>query len=382
MRLRLLLLIYHVGPAGMEQQLLHLADGLARDGHDVVVGCFDRNIDVASVERSGVRFVDLGTGGRRDRIAAVRRIGRLARTRDVVHCTGWDASLWGRVSAILAGRPVLVTDHSPDRGLDVSRSGASRERIIAWHNRLLDPMTYATIAVAARQLPVLRAEGVAAHKTVTIPNGVPVAQLRAEAGHGPTRAELGIPEDVPLVVQVARWERQKRQAVTYDAIKALREDLGDVHVAFVGGDGESLRAALEARIAEEGSDWAHVLGVRRDVPGLLALADVAVLPSSAEALPMAVIEAMAMGVPQVATDVGEVGRVLRTHGAGLVVDVDDLDGFRDGVRQVLTDEALAGRLREGARRGARDFDAREMVDRYTRLFAAAAAGRPPASAAP
>jgi glycosyltransferase involved in cell wall biosynthesis len=377
---RVLLLIYHVGPAGMEQQLLHLAEGLALDGHDVVVGCFDLNIDVSSVERSGVRFVKLGSGSRADRLLAVRRIGRLARGRDVVHCTGWDASLWGRVGAILAGRPVLVTDHSPDRGLDVSRDGASRQRVIGWHNRLLDPFTYATVAVAARQLPVLQAEGVRADKVVTIPNGVPVDRLQASAAAGPTRADLGIPDDAHLVVHVARFEVQKRQALTYDTVKALREELGDVHVAFVGGHGSGLKEELEARIAQDGSTWAHVLGIRRDVPALLALADLAVLPSSAEALPMAVIEAMAMGVPQVATDVGEVGGVLRENGAGLVVDRDDLDGFREACRRALADRELAAELHEGALRGARHFDAREMIDRYTRLFAAAAAGRPPASA--
>lgn len=361
----------------MEQQLLHLAEGLAREGHEVVVGCFDQNIDVSSVERSGVRFVDLGSGSRADRLVAVRHIGRLARRCDVVHCTGWDASLWGRLSAILARRPVLVTDHSPDRDLDVSRDGTSRRALIAWHNRVLDPFTYATVAVAARQLPVLREEGVAARKLVTIPNGVPVEQLRASAAGGPSRADLGVPADSRLVIHIARFHRQKRQAVTYEAVKALREELGDVHVAFVGGHGAALRQDLQARIDRDGADWAHVLGIRRDIPALLALADLAVLPSSAEALPMALIEAMAMGVPQVATDVGEMGGVLRAHGAGIVVQPDDLDGFRDGCRRVLADPALAAELREGAMRGARHFDADAMVARYAALFDAAAAGRPP-----
>ena len=382
MKRRLLLLVYQVGAAGMEQQMLHLAEALARRGDDVTVGSFGCWIDVTDAKEAGVRFVRLGRPrSRRDRVRAAPLIARLARDRDVVHCTGWDASLWGRLGGFLARRPVIVTDHSPSRAVDVSHGGARRDRLIALHNRLLDPLTYATVAVAERQVPVLRGEGVAERRIVQIPNGVPVDALRAAAQEGPTRAELGIPEGAKVVLQAARFEPQKRQHVTLDAVRRLREESGeDVHAVFCGIPGKSTEE-FEQHVAEDGGPWVHVLGPRRDVPGLLALADLAVLPSSAEALPMAVLEAMAVGAPQVATNVGEVGSILRSCEAGLVVEPDDTEGFFTACRSVLTDPAVADRLREGATRCAEEFDEARMTDHYAALFDAAIEGRPPASAA-
>jgi glycosyltransferase involved in cell wall biosynthesis len=379
---RLLLLVYQVGAAGMEQQMLHLAEALARRGDEVTVGSFGCWVDVSSAEAAGVRFVSLGRPRRRrDRIRAAPLIARLARERDLVHCTGWDASLWGRVGGILARRPVIVTDHSPDRAVDVSHRGKRRDRVIAWHNRVLDPLTYATVAVAERQVSVLRGEGVAEDRIVQIPNGVPVAALRSAAAQGPSRADLGIPDGAKVVLQVARFEPQKRHHVTLETVRRLREELGDdIHAVFCGIPGKT-SAEFEQRVADVGGDWVHLLGQRGDIPGLLALADVAVLPSSAEALPMAVLEAMAVGTPQVATAVGEVGAILQSCGAGLVVDSDDLDGFAAAVRDILTDDAVAERLRAGALQCADGFDETRMTDRYAALFDAAIAGRPPTTAA-
>jgi glycosyltransferase involved in cell wall biosynthesis len=369
----------------MERQLLHLAHGLAARGDDVAIACIHPwGIDFAEVMDAGVRILKVGRRHHRtDRLLAVARVARLARARDLVHCTGWDASLWGRIGGVLARRPVLVTEHTPGRETQVSEgSGASRAQLIAWHNRLLDPFTYATVAVAERQVPWLREEGVRADGIVHIPNGVPLAPVRAAArAGGVDRAALGVPDGARVVIHVARFEPQKRQAVTYETVRALRDELGeDVHVLFAGY-GYEHKDALEERVRAAGdAAWVHFLGPRDDVAALLALADLAVLPSSAEALPMVVIEAMAVGVPQVATDVGDVAAVLRATGAGLVVDADDLGAFRAACRSVLTDAGVAARLREQALARADEFDAGVMVDRYSRLFDAAIAGAPAATA--
>ena len=78
--------------------------------------------------------------GRR-RYANLRKLARLARNYDLVHCTEWDASLWGRMAAVLARRPTIVTEHTLDRGIQVSESGSSRGRAIALHHKLLGPST-------------------------------------------------------------------------------------------------------------------------------------------------------------------------------------------------------------------------------------------------
>ncbi len=377
---RFLLLVNHLARAGMELQLMHLARGLVAIGHQVTIGCVEVRTDVADLERDGVRIVELSGNSRAARMAAIPKIARLARNFDLVHCTEWDASLWGRMAAALARRPSVVTEHTLDRGIQVSEAGASRGRAIALHHRLLGPSTYAIVHVAADQAEVLLAEDVPPAKLVHIPNGVPLDHIRrVAAGAGVTRADIGVPEDAKIVMHVARFYAMKRQGWTLEAVRRLREELGDVHAVFVG-KGPDLEAFREL-IAETGAgDWAHVLGVRDDVPAVLALADLAVLPSSTEALPMTMIETMAVGIPQVTTEVGELGPVLREADAGLTVPVEDIDAFHVACRAVLSDPALHARLRDGALAAVDEFDATRMVDRYAALFEAAISGRPRESA--
>jgi glycosyltransferase involved in cell wall biosynthesis len=176
-------------------------------------------------------------------------------------------------------------------------------------------------------------------------------------------------------MHVARFYAMKRQWWTLEAVRRLREELGDVHAVFVG-KGPDLEA-FRARVQEsDAAEWAHVLGVRDDVPAVLNLADLAVLPSSTEALPMTMIETMAVGVPQVTTEVGELGPTLRVADAGLTVPVEDLDAFHVACRAVLSDPDLHARLGAGALAAVDEFDAARMVGRYAALFEAAISGRP------
>ena len=110
-----------------------------------------------------------------------------------------------------------------------------------------------------------------------------------------------------------------------------------------------------------------------NVPGLLAISDLAVLPSSGEAMPMAILEAIALGVPVVATDVGDVGSILRQTGAGICVPVDDAEAFSSACHEVLHDQALHERLAAAATAARERIDAETMVRRYEQLFGAVVA---------
>ncbi len=373
---RILLITQSLGPGGAERQVAHLARGLSTLGARVTLLCLgEASGDVTGLERAGVRVRALGAVSPRLRARAMARIVAFARRSDAVVCSSWDATFWGRVAAILARRPAIVVEHAVDRSLQSSLAGRPRGRWIALHNRLLDPFTYATVACANAQLPVLRSEGVAPRKTVLIPNGVPVEELRRASERGAGRAALGIGADVVVLLHVARLAYVKNQRQTLAAVRRLREDGLDVEVVFAG-DGED-RVALEEQAA--GQPWAHLLGAREDVPALLGLADLAVLPSRSEAMPMVVAEALAVGVPVVATDVGDVGALLRRTGAGIAVAADDAGAFTEACRRLVADRGERARLAELARAAAAQFDDATMSRRYAALVDAAVAGRPPAT---
>ncbi len=372
---RLVLVIDTLFWAGAETQLRHMAIGLRKLGHEVtLVAIADATSYVADLEEAGVELRVLGVKGRVGKLGAVPRLTRIAREADLVHCTGWDASLWGRLAAIGARRPAVVTEHTAGRDFQVSRSGASRERLIALHNRYLDRFTYATVVVAETQVPLLESEGVRPESIVRIPNAVPLAELRRRAGEGADRAELGVPEGARLVVHAARFTPPKGQPVTLRAVSRLRETHGDVRVLFAGAGPEEEKVRRQA--AEMDADWATFLGSRDDVPALLRAADLAVLPSTAEGLPMSLIESMAVGTPVVATDVGDVRWLLDTAGGGICVESGDEDAFEEACGQVLGDDGLRRRLGEAGSIGAIEFDAPRMAERYAEVFETAIASAP------
>jgi glycosyltransferase involved in cell wall biosynthesis len=346
----------------------------------VTICCVDRNVlGAAPFDAAGIEVVELRASSRIGRLLAVPRIARLARRADVVHCTMWDASLWGRLAAILARRPVIVADHATDRAVQLSAGGAPRAHWIARHNRALDGRTFATVACASTQLELLKGEGVAESKLVHIPNGVPVEELRRQArGGSPTRSDLGLPDDATVLMHVGVFRIEKNQAASLELTRRLREQLGDVRLVFVGGGRR--RDEIERRARAMGADWALFLGMRDDVPALLALADLMILPSLSDAMPMTVLEAMALGVPVVASAVGDVPALL-SRGGGLCAPPGDLDAFADACLALLSDE---GRRREVGARGrtvAGCFDSGVMVRRYMALFEAARAGMSPRAVA-
>ncbi len=381
-RLRVLLLIPSLGFGGAEFQITYLALGLARRGEQVTLAVMEPLVQSpAPLTRAGVRVVALDAANRRAKAWAIRRVARLARSADVVHCTRWDAGLWGRVAALTVGTPVTVGEHASERFLQITKRGAPRARVIGWHHRLLAPFTAATVACGRSQLDLLLSEGVPSEQLAIVPNGIPLETVRRSASAGTvTRAEIGVPDDARIVMQVGRLTAQKNQVATLDAVAALRTELGDVHAVFVG-DGED--GSARERAAAREIDWAHFLGARTDVPALLALADLAVLPSLTEALPMAALEAIAVGVPQVVTDVGDLGELIRESGAGTVVPARDLPAFTAACRDLLADPAAWRRQADRARESAPRWDVAPMVESYAALLAAAAAHEPlPAASSP
>jgi len=373
---RVLLIIQHLAFGGAELQLTHLAKGLAELGHEVTLCCID-DADPAlerPVREAGVEVVELHAPSRVRRALVVPQLVRLARQADVVHCTMWDATLWGRLAAILARRPVIVADHTADRSVQLSLNGKPRGSWIGLHYRLLDRFTSATIACADAQRAVLARDGVALERIVHIPNGVPIDDLvRAAEGSRVSRADLGIPDGAKVAMQVGVFRAEKNHIGALEALARVREEVPDAHLVFVG-DGEC-REDVERRARELEADWAHFLGYRADVPGVLALADVLVLPSSADAMPMTIIEALALEVPVIATDVGDVRRTL-AGGAGVVVPAGDGDALVRACRDVLADPGRRAELARTGHERSAGFDASVMARRYSEVLNAAASRRP------
>jgi glycosyltransferase involved in cell wall biosynthesis len=177
-----------------------------------------------------------------------------------------------------------------------------------------------------------------------------------------------------VVGTVGRLEPRKGTATLIAALAALR-DAGRAFAAVVVGDGP-LRAELERDIAARGlGAWVQMFGDRSEVRDVLAALDAFVLPSRTEGMSNALLEAMAMGLPAIATAVGGNPEVVTDGTTGLLVPADDPAAMAAALARMLDDASLASRLGAAARRVVEDrYGARSMVRRLEAVYGAVAAG--------
>jgi glycosyltransferase involved in cell wall biosynthesis len=193
------------------------------------------------------------------------------------------------------------------------------------------------------------------------------------------RARLGLAADAFIVGTVANFTPKKDQDTLLRALALLRRDLPAAQLVLVGGgprEGHLRDVARQLGIA----GVVHFAGIRNDVPELLPAFDVFALSSKHEGLSIALIEAMASGVPPVVTAVGGVPEVISHQRNGLLVRSGDAHAFAEQLHRLASDDVLRNRLAVAARDRAAGFGIGPAADRLDECYAALSA-RLPGSAA-
>ena len=237
---------------------------------------------------------------------------------DIVHTWLYHANLLGGLASRFAGKPPVIWSI---RQTNVDRSGnkfstLAVAKVGAWLSSRL-AVAIITNAEAARASH--SAFGYDPGKFFIVPNGFDLEEFQPDPeARRSVRAELGLAEDTLLVGLVARFDPQKDHQTFVRAAAQVAQDHPDAHFLLCGAGVDRGNQTLVAWIGTAGIvERCHLLGRRGDMARLTAALDVAVSSSFGEALPNAIGEAMACGVACVATDVGDVARVL--EGAGMVV---------------------------------------------------------------
>ncbi len=261
------------------------------------------------------------------------------------------------IAAGLAGVPAVVaTVHLFPEGA-LGRLSSALQRLAA---PFIDSYIAVSHEVARRlhqQLHIPTWKIYVVHNGVAVPDGnAPVnATLRAALTGGRAR---------PVVLIAARLDKQKGHRYLLEATPLVPEA-----VFVLAGEGPE-RASLEAQARALGvSDRVLFLGYRRDIPDLLACADLVVLPSLFEGLPLSVLEAMAAGKPVIASAIPGTTEVVIHGETGLLVPPGDPAALAAAIRTVLSDAQLAQRLAEAGRaRVHRQFSAPDMVQRVAQIY--------------
>jgi glycosyltransferase involved in cell wall biosynthesis len=307
---------------GGESHLLNLVESLDRDRFDPVVLSFTEGPMIERLQAMGVEAHVIYTEKPFD-IRVWGKVKRLLeRLRpDVIHCHGTRASsnvLWAARSL---GIPVLYTIHGwsfhPDQRFPLRQMRILGERYITRRTDLNIAVSRANGALGGRYIPGFAYElvfyGIDQQKFSPIP--VP--------GRKDVRAEVGIASDAVMVLFIARFTLQKQPLAMIEAFSRALKEAPDLQLLMVG-DGE-LKAESVALVEKYGiADRVRFQTFRQDVPDVLAAADIFVLPSLWEGLPIGLLEAMAMGRAVIASDVDGTVEVVEDGVNGRLVPTADL----------------------------------------------------------
>lgn len=365
MRIRILYLITELLPAGAERIVAQLATGLDPARYEVAVACLrspggargDGEI-ADELRAAGIRVLPLRARGRLAPGAALRLAFELATFKpDLIHAHLFHANLTARLFAPLAPRAqVVATYHVVER-----RKLPLRRLLERWGAPREDLSVCVSFAVAGHTLSL----GVRPDRLRVIHNGIDLTRFAPPAdppsAARAARARLGLPQDALIVGCVGRLDPQKAPLVLLEAFASLRRP--DAVLVFAGEG--PLEGELRARASSLG-DTVRLLGFRSDVPELLAALDVFCLPSRWEGFGLALAEALAVGLPAVASDVDSLPEVLGA--AGLLVPPDDPQALAGALRRLLEDPAERAALRARAPAQAAKFSLEAMRSAYAELY--------------
>ena len=343
-------------PGGTERQMIELVRRLDHSKWDVHVACLrsDGRWMHRVAEAACCRAFPITSFKRFSTLERLRDFGHWCRDRQfaVVHACDMTSNIFGLTGAALAGVPIRIgTRREITAGRSSTELAAQRAAYACAH---------VVVANAQAAADRLRLERVPAARIVVIPNGLDTSRTTSRPRTPPLRR----------IVMVANLRPEKGHGVLIDAAVRLLAVSPDATFALVGGGHE--RARLEERVRNLGLAEAFTFhGHVEDVPAHLDRADIFVLPSTSEAFPNSVLEAMAAALPVVASRVGGIPEMIRDGATGRLVPPGDSRALAECLLDLMRAPAEAIRLGVAARADvAARFSFDRMVAGFERVYLA------------
>jgi glycosyltransferase involved in cell wall biosynthesis len=308
---RILYLIVDLPVGGAEEHLLSLVRNLDRDRFESTVCCIGQSGPIGrEIEAAGIRVVELGKlrkGGYDGKIVSLLQEVLRSERISLLHAHLYHANMYGRLAAFREGVPTVCSIHNtyirPKR----------HRRLINWWLARRTPVIIA--GSEAIKSDILKYDGVSPGIVRVIPYGVAVEKFDIPMTRDEARKKLGLPVNRFYVGTVGRLEVQKGQRYLVDATARLRREGMEVSLLLIGSGREEERLRDQV-LRENITDDVLFLGTRRDLPDLYRAMDVFALPSLWEGLPLALLSAMASGIPVVVKRVSRSPRRPRSPGRG------------------------------------------------------------------
>jgi len=372
-RARVLHLIDSEGVYGAERVILNLSkEMLNSDNFEPVVGCIvkssnDRNDLFDAAVSMGIEAIKVPISNRNVffdlfRAAKLLRLKRIA----IVHSHGYKPSVYAGFLRLIFNMPAVATCHL---WFDPS-SGPLKMRFMMWLEKYAYKSFSKVLAVSEAISRILLQNSIDPRRVQVIPNGVDVADgTVSDASVELLRQELGLSEQCRCILNAGRLARQKSQWVIIEAAAIVKSAGVSFQILIVGEGGlkDSLQHLIEQRNVE---DCVKLLGFRTDIAQLLRVADIFVLPSLDEGMPMSLLEAVNSKVPVIATAVGDIPKLLEHERSGLIVAQENPSMLAEQILQLLNNKPQAQAMAQVAFDRARKlYSSQAMSKRYLDVYA-------------
>ena len=363
------------GLYGAESVLLNLSELMASSGrYEPVVGCivpsaetqsdlYDKALELGLraekiVIRNTMLLVDLPRAARQLKKMGVH----------LIHSHGYKPSVFGYVVKKLTRIEVMSTCHLWFKG----SKGPLKMRVMVALELFFYKSFKRVIGVSEPIKDVLVASGVPEPRVQVIQNGVKVGDelLVSNETLATLRQELRLTENDFCILNTGRLTKQKAQWDIISAAGFLR-DQGIMARFFIVGEGE-LKEQLQSQIkAAKLENSVEILGFRDDITELLQIADLFVLPSLDEGMPMSLLEAAAVGLPIVATEVGDIPKLIVDQVSGSVVPAGEPEILAQAIAAQIEDPNTGTNLAAAARkRVEQTYSTKAMFAQYDQVYQA------------
>lgn len=363
--MRIAMMLASDGPGGAEMMTFRLSQELRRRGCEVVYvgpqvgigwlgGLFRGASFACESVRINKRWVD--TVLTRDLIAVFRK-----HAINVVHSHEFEMAVYGALSSRFINAPNIVTMHG---GLTVTRAW-QRRFALRWAFR----NSAASVIVSNATRTKFASElGIAESGLKVIHNGVPTAPGNPEN----VRREFGVAATDTVFLAVGTLETNKGHRVLLEALVRMkaRGVAAPWKLIIAGGRGGDQHESLLAFVRDHAIDGAvHIVTQRNDIADLQALADIFIMPSFFEGMPMAMLEAMVAGNAIIASRTGGIPEAVDDQKEALLVPPGDVDALSAALEQLLVDRTRRKQIADAAyARGHREFTVSVMAERYIELY--------------
>jgi glycosyltransferase involved in cell wall biosynthesis len=292
---------------------------------------------------------------------------------DLVHAHSPTAAIQGRLAAKFAGLPSIVTVHSPaiqyygDRQTVRARSG--RKIYITLDRFLNYTMTSALVYVSNQVFSLYLSEHwTPVDRSFVVQNGIDLKPYQSNSARLEFRSKLKVAPDLPVITYVGRLSDEKGVDILLEAAATLKNDFHSKFKVWLIETGEQ-EPALRSMVKDLNlQDDIAFLGQHEQVADYLLASDCFVLPSRQEAMSIAIIEAMAAGLPCVVTDVGDNAQLIHDGQQGFVISQDSIDSLANILHKLLLDADLRRRMGMSARAKAQDFSDVTMAEQVQQLY--------------